>query len=93
MAKPVMARLRKVMPRITASITRAFPENHEQQCNNNNKNIKRSSSENSDESSDARLKKFLSAHPEAAVYTPSGAKWGSAEDLKTLNGFLQGEAD
>ena len=41
--------------------------------------IKRSSSENSD----ARLKKLLSAHPEAAVYTPSGAKWGSAEDLKT----------
>ncbi|EPS4430117.1 replication protein, partial [Enterobacter hormaechei] len=34
-------------------------------------------------SSDARLKKFLSAHPEAAIYTPSGAKWGSAEDLKT----------
>jgi hypothetical protein len=60
-----------------------FTENHEQQCNNNNKNIKRSSSENSEESSDARLKKFLSAHPEAAVYTPSGAKWGSAEDLKT----------
>ncbi|EOZ7549525.1 replication protein [Enterobacter hormaechei] len=60
-----------------------FTENHEQQCNNNNKNIKRSSSENSDESSDARLKKFLSAHPEAAIYTPSGAKWGSAEDLKT----------
>ncbi|MET5770475.1 replication protein [Enterobacter cloacae] len=59
-----------------------FIENHEQQCNNNNKNIKRSSSENSDESSDARLKKFLSAHPEAAVYTPSGAKWGSAEDLE-----------
>ena len=59
-----------------------FTENHEQQCNNNNKNIKRSSSENSGESSDARLKKFLSAHPEAAVYTPSGAKWGSAEDLE-----------
>ncbi|MGP8937463.1 replication protein [Enterobacter soli] len=59
-----------------------LPENHEQQCNNNNKNIKRSSSENSDESSDARLKKFLSAHPDAVVYTPSGAKWGSAEDLK-----------
>ncbi|HIC2036042.1 replication protein [Enterobacter soli] len=59
-----------------------LPENHEQQCNNNNKNIKRSSSENSGESSDARLNKFLSAHPEAVVYTPSGAKWGSAEDLK-----------
>jgi hypothetical protein len=63
-------------------LTERFTENHEQQCNNNNKNIKRSSSENSGESSDARLKKFLSAHPEAAVYTPSGAKWGSAEDLE-----------
>lgn len=57
-----------------------FPAHHEQE--GNNKNINNLSSENSDESSDARLKKFLSAHPEAAVYTPSGAKWGSAEDLK-----------
>lgn len=65
-----------------AHLPERFTENHEQQCNNINKNIKRSSSENSDESSDARLKKFLSAHPDAAVYTPSGAKWGSAEDLE-----------
>ncbi|EBJ5997004.1 Replication protein O [Salmonella enterica subsp. salamae] len=43
-------------------------------------NIKRSTSENSDESSDDRLKRFLSAHPEAAIYTPSGAKWATAED-------------
>lgn len=54
----------------------------EQNKNVFNKNInnKTSSSENSGESSDARLKRFLSAHPEAVVYTPSGAKWGSAED-------------
>lgn len=58
-----------------------LPAHHEQE--GNNKNINNLSSENSGESSDARLKKFLSAHPEAAVYTPSGAKWGSAEDLKT----------
>jgi len=58
-----------------------LPAHHEQE--GNNKNINNLSSENSDESSDARLKKFLSAHPEATVYTPSGAKWGSAEDLKT----------
>lgn len=57
-------------------------ENHEQQCNNNNKNIKRSSSENSGESSDARLKKFLSTHPDAVVYTPNGSKWGTSEDLR-----------
>lgn len=55
---------------------------HEQEGNNKNKNLKRSSSENSGESSDARLKKFLSAHPDAAVYTPSGGKWGTAEDLR-----------
>lgn len=58
-----------------------FPAHHEQE--GNNKNINNLSSENSDESSDARLKKFLSAHPDAEIYTPSGAKWGSAEDLKT----------
>lgn len=58
-----------------------FPAHHEQE--GNNKNINNYSSENSDESSDKRLKRFLSAHPEAVVYTPSGAKWGSAEDLKT----------
>lgn len=60
-----------------------LPENHEQQGNNNNKNLKRSSSKNSRESSDDRLKKFLSAHPDAEVYTPTGAKWGTAEDLMT----------
>ena len=58
------------------------PAHHEQEGNNNNKNIKRSSSENSDESSDERLEKFLLAHPEAAIYTPSGAKWGTSEDLQ-----------
>ncbi|WP_109043005.1 replication protein [Klebsiella pneumoniae] len=55
---------------------------HEQEGNNKNKNIKRSSSENSGESSDVHLKKFLSAHPDAAVYTPSGSKWGTAEDVR-----------
>lgn len=58
-----------------------FPAHHEQE--GNNKNINNLSSENSGESSDGRLKKFLSAHPDAVVYTPSGAKWGTAEDLKT----------
>lgn len=58
------------------------PAHHEQQGNNNNKNIKRSSSKNSREFTDDRLKKFLSAHPEAVIYTPSGAKWGTDDDLK-----------
>ena len=65
----------------TAHKAAQFPAHHEQE--GNNKNINNLSAENSGESSDARLKKFLSAHPEAAIYTPSGAKWGSAEDLKT----------
>lgn len=58
-----------------------LPAHHEQE--GNNKNIKRSSSEHSGESSDARLKRFLSVHPEAVIYTPTGAKWGTADDLKT----------
>ncbi|ANR76981.1 replication protein [Kosakonia sacchari] len=65
-----------------AHLAERLPENHEQQSNNNNKNIKRSSSKNSREFTDDRLKKFLSAHPEAVIYTPSGAKWGTADDLK-----------
>lgn len=65
-----------------AQIAALKPAHHEQQGNNNNKNIKRSSSENSGESSDTRLKKFLSAHPEAAIYTPNAAKWGNSEDLR-----------
>lgn len=48
-----------------------------------NKNIKRSSSKNSREFTDDRLKEFLSAHPDAEIYTPSGARWGTADDLKT----------
>ncbi len=61
-----------------------FPENHEQQGNNNNKNLKRSSSENSIEFTDEATKKFLSRHPEAAegIYTPAGKSWGTAEDLR-----------
>lgn len=59
-----------------------LPAHHEQEGINKNKNIKRSSSEHSGESSDERLKKFLSAHPEAVIYTPTGARWGTAEDLK-----------
>lgn len=56
---------------------------HEQEGNNKNKNIKRSSSKNSREFTDDRLKEFLSAHPDAEIYTPSGARWGTADDLKT----------
>ncbi|CAI0822884.1 Bacteriophage replication protein O [Serratia entomophila] len=57
-----------------------IPAHHEQE--GNNKNIKRLSSENSGESSNARLEKFLSAHPDAFVYSPTGAKWGTEDDEK-----------
>lgn len=57
-----------------------FPAHHEQE--GNNKNIKRLLSENSHESSNARLDKFLSAHPDAFVYSANGAKWGTADDDK-----------
>ncbi|MDV7025541.1 replication protein [Atlantibacter subterranea] len=60
------------------------PAHHEQQGNNNNKNIKRSTFRNSVESRNDATKKFLSRHPEAAdgIYTPSGKSWGTADDLK-----------
>jgi len=57
-----------------------FPETVDTQYKN--KNSIKTSSENSDESSDDRLEKFLSAHPDAVVYTPNFAKWGSAADLQ-----------
>jgi len=53
---------------------------HEQE--GNNKNIKRLSSENSHEFPDGRLQKFLSAHPDAFIYSANGAKWGTADDDK-----------
>lgn len=56
-----------------------FPENHEQQGNNNNKNIKRSSSKNSRESSDRPIRKAI-VHPEAGIQ--NGSKWGTEEDLR-----------
>ncbi|MGA6637866.1 replication protein [Escherichia coli] len=63
-----------------AHLPERFTENHEQQCNNNNKNIKRSSSENSDESSDKPVKKSPVLKPDAAIQ--SGGKWGTSEDLR-----------
>ena len=62
-----------------AHLPERFTENHEQQCNNNNKNIKRSSSENSDESSDQPENDLPVVKPDAAIQ--SGSKWGTAEDL------------
>ncbi len=49
------------------------------------KDLKDSSSRNSDESLDDPTEKFLSKHPEATggIYTPAGKSWGTAEDLIT----------
>ncbi|EOI3556570.1 replication protein [Cronobacter dublinensis] len=52
---------------------------HEQEGNNNNKNI---TSENSDESSDSPSENLTALRAGAAVQTPKGDKWGTADDLK-----------
>ncbi|EOC0350590.1 replication protein [Cronobacter turicensis] len=52
---------------------------HEQEGNNNNKNI---TSENSGESSDSPPEKLPALRAGAAVQTPKGDKWGTADDLK-----------
>ena len=69
---------------LPAHKTAQFPAHHEQQYNNNNINIKISSSRNSEESRNEATQKFLSRHPEAAdgIYTPAGKSWGTADDLK-----------
>ncbi|MDA3133600.1 replication protein [Atlantibacter subterraneus] len=74
-----------------AQIAAHKPANHEQQGNNNNKNIKRSSFRNSDESRNDATEKFLSRHPEATdgIYTPSGKSWGTADDLKAARWIYQ----
>lgn len=52
---------------------------HEQEGNNKNKNIKRSTSENSGESPDKQITNLPLAKPDAAIQ--SGSKWGTSEDL------------
>lgn len=56
------------------------PDEQNKKVFNNNKNIKTSSSENSDESSDKPGKKPAVLKPEAAIQ--SGTKWGNSEDLR-----------
>ncbi|ENU8969426.1 replication protein, partial [Salmonella enterica] len=51
-------------------------------------NIKRSTSENSDESSDKPGKKPHVLKPEAAVQTPGGDKWGTSDDLRCAEWML-----
>lgn len=53
---------------------------HEQEGNNNNN--KNTTSENSNESSDCPPKRSRLIRPDAAIQTPKGDKWGTADDLK-----------
>lgn len=80
----------KLFPKTGKSFPKSgktFPETVATQDYNNN-NIKRSSSENSGESSDDRLKVFLSAHPDAVIYTPNFTKWGTAADQQCAEWIL-----
>ncbi len=80
----------KVFPKTGKTFPKSgktFPETVATQDYNNN-NIKRSSSENSGESSDDRLKAFLSAHPDAVIYTPNFTKWGTAADQQCAEWIL-----
>lgn len=76
----------KLFPKTGKSFPKSgktFPETVDTQDYNKN-SIKRSSSENSDESSDDPTEKFLSRHPQAigGIYTQAGKSWGTAEDLR-----------
>ncbi|MGY6029872.1 Replication protein 15 [Phytobacter sp. AG2a] len=76
----------KLFPKTGKSFPKSgktFPETVDTQDYNKN-SIKRSSSENSDKSSDDPTEKFLSRHPQAigGIYTPAGKSWGTAEDLR-----------
>lgn len=80
----------KLFPKTGKSFPKSgktFPETVATQDYNNN-NIKRSSSKNSGESSDDRLKAFLSAHPDAVIYTPNFTKWGTAADQQCAEWIL-----
>lgn len=56
-----------------------FPKTVDTQYKNKNSN-KNPSSDDSLESPDKPISKFLSAHPDAFVYSATGSKWGTQED-------------
>jgi len=71
---------------------KSFPETVDTQYKNKNSN-KNTTSENSGESSDTPLKTLPAVRPEAAVHSPKGDKWGTADDLKAAEwifGKVQG---
>jgi len=71
-----------------------LPETVATQYKNKNSN-KNTTSENSGESSDMPPKTLPAVRPEAAVHSPKGDKWGTADDLKAAEwifGKVQGIA-
>lgn len=71
-----------------------LPETVATQYKNKNSN-KNTTSENSVESSDTPPKTLPAVRPEAAVHSPKGDKWGTADDLKAAEwifGKVQGIA-
>lgn len=56
-----------------------FPKTVDTQYKNKNSN-KNPSSDDSLESPDKPISKFLSSHPDAFVYSATGSKWGTQED-------------
>ncbi|MCZ4057820.1 replication protein [Pantoea sp. LMR881] len=60
---------------------KSFPETVDTQYKNKNSN-KNTTSENSNESSDSPLKKLPLIRSDAAIQSPKGDKWGTADDLK-----------
>ncbi|WP_277966699.1 replication protein [Pantoea trifolii] len=60
---------------------KTFPKTVATQYKNKNSN-KNTTSENSNESTDSPPKQLPSLRPEAAIQSPKGDKWGTADDLK-----------
>ncbi|QHM71314.1 replication protein [Mixta intestinalis] len=67
---------------VTKTVTGLSPKRGHTKDTITKDNSKRSSSENSGESSDSSQKNLSALRPEAAIQSPKGDKWGTADDLK-----------
>lgn len=81
---------------VTKTVTGLSPkQGHTKDTITKDKKETKSTSENSGESSDTPLKTLPAVRPEAAVHSPKGDKWGTADDLKAAEwifGKVQGIA-
>lgn len=67
---------------VTKTVTGLSPkQGHTKDTITKDKKDIKQTSENSDESSDERLKSLPVFRPDAAVHSPKGDKWGTADDL------------